>query len=258
MSTVFDFLAKGGPVMVPIVGASVFTVACALERATFWTNLLKREGRVVNEVLDASRRDLSMAADIASRARDLPIGRFLLAPLSLTHPSPETFRLALENAGDKEFVKMRKGDKLLETVVAVAPLLGLLGTVTGLINTFENLNIGGGDGAVGATEAAGGIGEALVTTAAGMVVAILALLVLRVMVTLQAQQMDYFSEAGNELELIYREYWVEGKRWYGPSEGDALQSEDSRQMPDAADKSSPYMTNAPSRRPGETAQKPTF
>ena len=107
---------------------------------------------------------------------------------------------------------MRKGDKLLETVVAVAPLLGLLGTVTGLINTFQNLDIGGGQGSVGATEAAGGIGEALITTAAGMVVAILALLVLRVMVTLQAQQMDYFSEAGNELELIYRQYWLESGR----------------------------------------------
>ncbi|KPQ37259.1 MAG: biopolymer transport protein ExbB [Phormidesmis priestleyi Ana] len=199
--------------MVPIVGASVFTVACALERATFWTNLLKREERVVADVLDMSRRDLSEAAAIAARDRDLPIGRFLLAPLSLKNPSPETFRLALENAGDKEFVKMRKGDKLLETVVAVAPLLGLLGTVTGLINTFENLNIGaGGEGAAGATEAAGGIGEALITTAAGMVVAIIALLVLRIMVTLQAQQMDYFSEAGNELELIYREYWHEAGR----------------------------------------------
>ncbi len=197
--------------MVPIVGASVFTVACALERTTFWTNLLKREARVVREVLDMSRRDLSEAAAIASRDRDLPIGRFLLAPLSLKNPSPETFRLALEAAGDKEFVKMRKGDKLLETVVAVAPLLGLLGTVTGLIATFESLDIGGGDGSLGATEAAGGIGEALVTTAAGMVVAIVALLVLRVMVTLQAQQMDYFSEAGNELELIYREHWYEAE-----------------------------------------------
>ena len=204
--------------MVPIVGASVFTLACALERATFWTDLLKREAKVVNEVLDKARNDLEGAAAIASRARDLPIGRFLLAPLSLRNPSPDSFRLSLENAADKEFVKMRKGDKLLETVVAVAPLLGLLGTVTGLIATFESLNIGGGgDGASGATEAAAGIGEALITTAAGMVVAILALLVLRVMVTLQAQQMDYFSEAGNELELIYREYWYEAARW--PNEG---------------------------------------
>ncbi|HSM82194.1 MAG TPA: MotA/TolQ/ExbB proton channel family protein [Nodosilinea sp.] len=209
MTTVLDFLVKGGPVMVPIVGCSVLTVATALERALFWTQLLRREDQVVNDVLDASRRDLSQAAAIAAQAQDLPIGRFLLAPLRLKQPSPDTFRLAMETAGDREFVKMRKGDKILETIVAVAPLLGLLGTVTGLIATFGNLNIGGGGTGEQASAAAAGIGEALITTAAGMVVAILALLVFRVLVTLQSQQVDYFSDAGNELELIYRQYWYE-------------------------------------------------
>lgn len=208
MTTVFDFLAKGGPVMVPILGCSVLTVATAFERTWFWTRLLQREGQVLNEVLDAARRDLDEAAAIAAQAGDNPVGRFLLAPLRLKNPSPETFRLALENAGDKEFVKMRRGDKILETIVAVAPLLGLLGTVTGLIATFNNLNIGSG-GSTDTSQAAAGIGEALITTAAGMVVAIIALLVFRVLVSLQAQQMDYFSEAGNELELIYRQYWYE-------------------------------------------------
>ncbi len=209
MTTVLDFLVKGGPVMVPIVGCSVLTMATGLERALFWTKLLRQEDQVVNAVLEAARRDLSEAAALASQAQDSPIGRFLLAPLRLKQPSPETFRLAMETAGDREFVQMRKGDKLLETVVAVAPLLGLLGTVTGLIATFGNLNIGGGGSGDQATAAAAGIGEALITTAAGMVVAILALLVFRVMVSLQAQQMDYFSEVGNELELIYRQYWHE-------------------------------------------------
>ncbi|PSN20728.1 biopolymer transporter ExbB [filamentous cyanobacterium CCP5] len=209
MSTVLDFLVKGGPVMVPIMGCSVLTIATAFERSLFWTRLLKREGQVVDDVLDAARRDLSEAAAIALQAQDLPIGRFLLAPLRLKHPSPDTFRLAMETAGDREFVKMRQGDKILETIVAVAPLLGLLGTVTGLIATFASLNIGGGGTGEQASAAAAGIGEALITTAAGMVVAIMALLVFRVMVSLQAQQIDYFSDAGNELELIYRQYWYE-------------------------------------------------
>lgn len=212
MTTVFDFFVKGGPVMVPILGCSVLTLSTALERGLFWAKLLKQEDQVVNAVLEAARRDLSEAAALASQAQDSPIGRFLLAPLRLKNPSPETFRLAMETAGDREFVQMRKGDKLLETVVAVAPLLGLLGTVTGLIATFGNLNIGGGGSGDQATAAAAGIGEALITTAAGMVVAILALLVFRVMVTLQAQQMDYFSDVGNELELIYRQYWHEPDR----------------------------------------------
>lgn len=195
--------------MVPIMGCSVLTIATALERALFWTKLLRREDQVVSEVLDTSRRDLAQAAAIAAQSQDLPIGRFLLAPLRLKQPSPDTFRLAMETAGDREFVKMRQGDKILETIVAVAPLLGLLGTVTGLIATFGNLNIGGGGGGEQASAAAAGIGEALITTAAGMVVAIIALLVFRVMVSLQAQQIDYFSDAGNELELIYRQYWYE-------------------------------------------------
>ncbi|PSN16532.1 biopolymer transporter ExbB [filamentous cyanobacterium CCT1] len=195
--------------MVPIVGCSVLTIATALERALFWTKLLRREDQVVSEVLDASRRDLTEAAAIAAQAQDLPIGRFLLAPLRLKQPSPDTFRLAMETTGDREFVKMRKGDKLLETIVAVAPLLGLLGTVTGLIATFGNLNIGGGGTGDQATAAAAGIGEALITPAAGMIVAIMALLIFRVLVSLQAQQIDYFSDAGNELELIYRQYWYE-------------------------------------------------
>ena len=217
MTTVLDFLAKGGPVMVPILGCSVLTIATALERSLFWTKLLRREDQVVSDVLDASRRDLTQAAAIASQAQDLPIGRFLLAPLRLKQPSPDTFRLAMETAGDREFVKMRRGDKLLETIVAVAPLLGLLGTVTGLIATFGNLNIGSGGTGEQASAAAAGIGEALITTAAGMVVAIMALLVFRVMVTLQSQQIDYFSDAGNELELVYRQYWYEPMTATDPS-----------------------------------------
>lgn len=209
MLRLYDFFLDGGPVMWPLLLLSVFTLTVTLERGWFWLRLLSQEDQVTREVLIAAREDLPKAANIAQQAQDLPIGRFLLAPLQLRHPSPETFRLAMEAAGDKEFVQMRKGDKFLETVVAVAPLLGLLGTVTGLIGTFNNLNIGGGSNPAEASQAAAGIGEALITTATGMIVAILALLIFRVMVTLQAQQMDYFSEVGSELELIYRQFWYE-------------------------------------------------
>ncbi len=195
--------------MVPLILLSVATISCALERGLFWFQLLRQEHKIAHDVLEAARIDLDKAAKIALHAQSLPIGRFLLAPLRLRQPTPETFRLALEAAGDKEFVKMRKGDKLLESVVGIAPLLGLLGTVTGLIITFNNLNIGGGGASDSATKAAGGIGEALITTASGMVVAIIALGFFRIFVTLQSQQVDYFSEVGSELELIYRQVWYE-------------------------------------------------
>jgi len=209
MSNLFELVSKGGPVMIPMIGLSIATIACGIERTWFWYKLMSQEDRIVHDVLAAARYNLEDARDIARSAHELPIGRFLLAPLKLHRPTPETFRLAMEASGDREFIQMRKGDKLLETVVALAPLLGLLGTVTGLINTFSSLNIGGGGTTEQATNAASGIGEALIATATGMIVAIIALLIYRAMLTLQSHQMDYFSEAGSELELIYRQVWYE-------------------------------------------------
>jgi biopolymer transport protein ExbB len=209
MSNVYEFLKTGGPTMVPMGALSVMAIACGLERSLFWFRLLSKEDRIVRNVLEASHHNWEEAKAIAERAKDLPIGRFLMAPLKLNRPTPETLRLSMEAAADKEFIQMRKGDKMLETVIAVAPLLGLLGTVTGLITTFANLNIGGGGGGEQATKAAAGIGEALITTASGMLVAIIALVIFRILVTLQSQQMDYFAEVGSELELIYRQEWFE-------------------------------------------------
>jgi len=196
--------------MIPLVGLSAATLTCALERGWFWYRLLSKEDRIVHDVLEAAQYDLDRAAAIAQQVQDLPIGRFLLAPLQLNHPTPETFRLAMESVGDNEFVQIRKGNKLLETVVGMAPLLGLLGTVTGLITTFSHLKIGGGSGtSASASQAAAGIGEALIATASGMIVAIIALAFFRIFVTLQAQQVNYFSRVGSALELIYRQVWYE-------------------------------------------------
>lgn len=197
--------------MVPLLGLSVVTLASALERTWFWIRLISHEKQIVKDVLKAAGHSLDEAATIASYAKAQPIGRFLLAPLRLYQPTPETFHLALEASADKEFVRMRKGDKLFETVVTISPLLGLLGTVSGLIRTFGSLKIGSAGGATTqqATNAAAGIGESLISTAMGMIVAILALVFLRTFISLQSQQMDYFTEVGNELELIYRQVWCD-------------------------------------------------
>jgi biopolymer transport protein ExbB len=213
---VYDEFLKGGPVMWPMLFLSVLSLATILERSWFWFRLLTQERRIVHEVVEAARYDLLQAAALADRASELPIGRFLAAPLKLHCPSPETFRLALEAAGDKELVQMRKGDKLLETVVALAPLMGLLGTVIGLITTFSNLLVGGGATSAAATKAAAGIGEALTATATGMLVAILALIFFRIFVSFQAQQIDLFAEVGNELDLIYRQVWYEPQNFLPP------------------------------------------
>ncbi len=198
--------------MAPILGLSVLTLSCAIERSFFWWHTLQGEKRLVRQILDAAMQDLSSARALAESAQDVSIGRFLFAPLKLHFPNPETFRLALEAAADREFVQMRRGDKLLESIAGIAPLLGLLGTVTGLIVTFFNLKIGGGGSGADTSKAALGIAEALITTAGGMSVAVIALSVFRICVSLQSGQMDYFADVGNELELIYRQYWFKPDR----------------------------------------------
>ncbi|MDX2211698.1 MAG: MotA/TolQ/ExbB proton channel family protein [Oculatellaceae cyanobacterium bins.114] len=196
--------------MIPIMGLSVGTIACAFDRAWFWYRLLSQEKQIVHDVLTAAKTDLEEAAAIAENAQNLPIGRFLLAPLRLQTPSPETFRLAMETTADEEFMQMSKGNTMLEAGITIAPLLGLLGTVTGLIITFNNINIGGGGGAnVDLSKAAAGIAEALITTAGGMIVAIIAASLLRVFLRLQQQQVDYFAQVGGKLELVYRQHWYE-------------------------------------------------
>lgn len=194
--------------MVPLIGLSIASVACALERSWFWFQLLTQEDQIVQDVLESAKQDLDKAVRIAHQAQHLPIGRFLLAPLKLKQPTPETFRLALETAGDKEFSQMRKGDRLLETVIGMAPLLGLLGTVTGLIYIFNNLNLGNVTGAE-AGKLALGIAQVLITTATGMLIAIVSQGFFQLFQTFQAKQIDYFSNVGGELELIYRQSWYE-------------------------------------------------
>jgi biopolymer transport protein ExbB len=208
MSTLFEAAAKGGAMMIPMAALSVATLTSTIDRAIFWFGLFRSEDQVAHRILEAARYSLTDANQLAKEAGGQPIARFMQASLKLVNPSPDSFRLAMETASEHEFEKMTKGNKLLETAVALAPLIGLLGTVTGLMRTFENLNMGV-SGSVDTGKAAEGIGEALTATAAGMVVAIIAMVVLRVCVSLESQQLSYFARIGGELELIYRQIWYE-------------------------------------------------
>jgi biopolymer transport protein ExbB len=225
-TNVFSLIQQGGITMWPLLGLSVMTVGCAIERGLYWGQLLGKEDQIVHDVLETARYNLEEASRVAYQARNLAIGRFLFATLRMGEVSPETFRLAMDAAAEKEFIKMRKGDKLLETVVGLGPLIGLLGTVTGLMTTFGSIDIGGGGAnAASLSKAAAGISEGLITTAAGMLVAIVALVFYRIFLSLQTQQIDYFTNVGNQLELIYRHIWLEGQGQLRRPEGRSSESQ---------------------------------
>jgi len=194
--------------MLPLLFLSILALSAIIERLWFWSSVLTKEREIVNRVLDAARQDWKMATEIARQTYDQPIGRFLFSALQLKQPDPELFRLALESSADDEVAGMRRGDKILEAVIALAPLLGLLGTVIGLIISLRAIRIGD----LGTASTAGvttGIGEALISTASGLVVAIFSLAFYRLFQSFIFHQVKTFRKAGNELELLYRQYWAE-------------------------------------------------
>ncbi|HEY9822362.1 MAG TPA: MotA/TolQ/ExbB proton channel family protein [Candidatus Sericytochromatia bacterium] len=203
-----ELIQKGGPAMWPLLVLSILAMGTILERVWFWASLLWKERSVVNRVLDAATNNWQMAREIALDARRQPIGRYLYAPLRLANPDPEVFRLALEGAADDELAAMRRGDKLLEAVIALSPLLGLLGTVVGLINSLRSIRISD----LGTQSTAGvtlGISEALISTATGMIVAIVSLAFYRLFQAFWYNQVRIFRKAGSELELLYRQAWLQ-------------------------------------------------
>lgn len=207
-----ELFRAGGPVMWPLMGLSIFSLAAIAERGYFWVASLMQEGEVVKRILNAAREDLALATKIAQASNSIPVGRFLSAPLALDHPDPELFRLALESTADEELANMLRGEKILEGTIALAPLLGLLGTVTGLISSFKAINIGDVASNMRSGNLTEGIAIALITTATGLIVAISTLAFHRLFLALHANQVKIFRKAGNDLELIYRQYWQAGKR----------------------------------------------
>ncbi|MCG6134151.1 MAG: MotA/TolQ/ExbB proton channel family protein [Nostoc sp. LLA-1] len=208
---ILDLFEKGGPAMWPLLVLSILSLSVIFERLWFWLRIMTQEKEIVNRVLHAARDNWEVAADIARNASHQPVGRFLYAPLSVPKRDPETFRLALESTAEDELAGMRRGEKLLEAVIALSPLLGLLGTVLGLIQSLRSIRIGdlGTESTAGVTT---GIGESLISTAAGLIVAIVSLVFYRLFQSFVVDQVKIFRKAGNEMELLYRESPSDGSR----------------------------------------------
>ncbi|MBW4539887.1 MAG: MotA/TolQ/ExbB proton channel family protein [Myxacorys chilensis ATA2-1-KO14] len=203
---IVELFQKGGVTMIPLLLLSILTLTAVIERSWFWFNVLNKEKEVASRIMDTSKRDWIAATEIARQSYDQPIGRFLYSPMRLQDPDPELFRLALESTADEEIASMRRGDKILEAVIALAPLLGLLGTVIGLIISLGSIRIGD-IGTASTTGVTTGIGEALISTATGLVVAIFAAVFYRIFQGLIFNQAKIFRRTGNELEVLYRQQW---------------------------------------------------
>lgn len=171
--TVWEFLLAGGFIMIPIGICSVVVLTLAMER---WLHL--RSECVVPPEIDTAIELLAAgdheAASAAAKELDAPAGRILIAGINRRGRGIEHVERAMEDQGGKEVEKLRGNIRPLLLIASIAPLLGLLGTVMGIQDAFALIVKAG----MGKPEhLAGGIEEALVTTIAGLVVAIPALLI---------------------------------------------------------------------------------
>ena len=164
-----DLFIKGGPVMYPILFCSILSLAIIIERL-----ISLRRGRIIRPETLFRVQDLIRIERIADiielcQKNSSPMSRIVLAAIKNINQPKAEIKEAVSEAGRQEVRVLEKNLATLGTIVSIAPLLGLLGTVTGMIRAFYTIALRG----VGEpTALASGISEALLTTAAGLTVAI--------------------------------------------------------------------------------------
>lgn len=195
----------GGIVSIPLLGFSLLAVALIVERVIFWLRIKRKQRRVVKEALSLYRHDPFRAVAKLKQNAQLPIARIFLEALELEQPTPDEFRLALDSATQAEIPTLRRFSTWFQTIIAASPLLGLLGTILGLIRSFASIELGNvaGSNSAGVT---GGLSEALISTVMGLVVAIFTLLFANAFRGLYLRELALIQEYGGQLELLNRRF----------------------------------------------------
>jgi biopolymer transport protein ExbB len=170
--SIFSIVVKGGWILVPIFIASVIAVAIIIDRYfVIRKSKLNVPSFMVKIRSYLKKRDIAGAIDFCMEDKS-PSANIIKKGLKKYNLGHERVKEAIENAGKQEITKLEKGLNILATISGVAPLLGFLGTVTGMISAF--MRIEDLQGAANPSDLAGGIWEALLTTAFGLAVGIIA------------------------------------------------------------------------------------
>ena len=177
IQSIWDFVTKGGPMMIPIGIASLVALAVIVERFVS----LRRRKVIPPGFLPSLRSALNDGSGNANRALEFcktngsPVANVFAAGIKRLHEPVALLEKHIGDAGEREVLKLRKNVRVLSVIASVAPLLGLLGTIFGMITAFQTVAMSAE--ALGKTELlAKGIYEAMITTAAGLSVAIPALI----------------------------------------------------------------------------------
>lgn len=195
----WSLFVKGGPIMWPLLATSLVALTVVLERLFF---ILRERSRrqpalIADVLLKVEQGDIAAAINAADGSSDF-VARTLVHGLKHRHTGLSN---ALLHSANQELRRFGQGLTVLDTVITLAPLLGLLGTVTGMISSFGLL----GDTELSApTAITGGIAEALIATAAGLGVAIIALIPFNYLNGRLEDARHEIEDSSTRLELMLR------------------------------------------------------
>ncbi|HSO62271.1 MAG TPA: MotA/TolQ/ExbB proton channel family protein [Desulfobacterales bacterium] len=194
----WEYFLKGGPVMWPLLVCSFVSLTVVIERAMFWMTLRRRSnGTLLNEIMalcesgdwEAIRLRTAGTRDYAIK---VIVTGILHRDFSMTK--------AMESAAADQVKRMRRFMGVLDTMITVAPLLGIFGTVTGIIQSFEALGATGIERPAAVTA---GIAEALITTAAGLGIAIPSVILYNFFDSLCERAALRIEKYATSLEIVY-------------------------------------------------------
>jgi biopolymer transport protein ExbB len=195
--SLFGIIMRGGILMIPIFICSVIVIGVAVERWLTYRRAAANSTQLLMRVRHPlSRGDLETAKQECTMTPG-PVAAVLKAGLEKARQGRERIREAMETAGNAETYHLEKNLSILATLSGIAPLLGFLGTVTGMIKAFMKIQLLAGN--VNADVLAGGIWEAMITTAAGLAVGIPAVIFYNYYVNRVKEFIFQMESAGEEI-----------------------------------------------------------
>jgi biopolymer transport protein ExbB len=198
--SLMDLFRAGHEIMWPILILAFIALTVIVERVLFLVREnSRREPEVVAKMLElVEKRDIDGALAVGRKSQDT-VARILVYSLSNRDYSLSN---AFVRASGQELARSNQGMAVLDTAITAAPLLGLLGTVTGMMRTFGSLS--GGDIAAAAGQITGGVAEALIATCCGLAIAIVSLIPYNILNARIEQTKQEISDASHALEILIK------------------------------------------------------
>ncbi len=203
-----ELFKHGGPVMWPILLLSFIALTVVVERMLFIVRENShREAEVVEKMLESvEKREIDTAVEMGKKSKDA-VARIMVYSLTNREYSLSN---AFIRASGQELTRYQQGMSVLDTAITAAPLLGLLGTVTGMMRTFGALGTGDIAGAAG--QITGGVAEALIATCCGLFIAVCCLLPYNYLNARAEQAKQEISDASHALEILIAKSEVHNSR----------------------------------------------